>query len=402
MAGPGGAPRVAEPLVRGARGRVERGGLVEVTARPGEVAEEGARHGASALLGRTVGGAERAEQRLGHVASAEAVGRDPGRQPSRGPGIGVGPFVVGGRDRAHPAAPRPRPGRHGCSRTRPAPRPARRPARPRPRPGHGQGAPPGRRGRSPAAARCRSRRWCRASPPTPGRVGRTTCAWRSRVACTSARLVELLGGVLAQTHQHREPGVAVEVLPGPADQALVQQRLDHVEDVGLGAHRGGARRGPTPRGRPTAAGRRRCRARRAGRGSRRWPPAGRGAARARPAVRWSARVIRRPSRNASSLGVNTRSRAAASSIASGSPSRPMQISASARAVFGVSWTAGGARSRSSATAGLPRRRARSSASSAEGMGRGGTAYSRSAASRSRSRLVASTCSRVVERSSSAS
>ena len=45
-------------------------------------------------------------------------------------------------------------------------------------------------------------------------------------------------------------------------------------------------------------------------------------------------LIRRPSRNASSLGVNTRSRAAASSIASGSPSRPMQISASARAVFG--------------------------------------------------------------------
>ena len=101
-------------------------------------------------------------------------------------------------------------------------------------------------------------------------------------------------------------------------------------------------------------------------------------------------AIRRSSRKASSLGVNMRSRAAASSSASGRPSRPTQMSTSARAEPGVRATAAGERSISRATAGLRPSRSRSPMSASDGIGRGGTATSRSAERCRRSRLVAST------------
>ena len=246
MAGPRGAPGVAEPYVRGARGRVERGGLGEVTALPGEVSEEGARHCAPALLGRTIGGAERAEQLLGEVAPAEAVGRDPGRQPSGGPGIGIGPFVGDGCDEldqrhlglgedatgvAEPGERRGEPDDPlalvGCPGMHQGDLQVGVEGR-KLRPGVGLGG--GADRRLPLLSASREPRGVAVSG-----------------GLALGLLLELLGGVLAEAHQHREPGAAVGVLPGPAHQALVQQRLDHVEEVGLGADRRGTLEVPLPR-----------------------------------------------------------------------------------------------------------------------------------------------------------
>src|SRR6266568_8956520 len=94
-----------------------------------------------------------------------------------------------------------------------------------------------------------------------------------------------------------------------------------------------------------------------------------------------------PSRNTSSPGVRTFSRAAASSIASGSPSSRTHALASNGALAEVRVKRGlvrRARSTSSATDGLAARQERSVTSAGAGMASGGTGNSCSAESRSRS------------------
>ena len=116
-------------------------------------------------------------------------------------------------------------------------------------------------------------------------------------------------------------------------------------------------------------------------------------------------TVRCSSRKESSAGVNTRSRAAANSSASGRPSSRTQISVSGRAERSVKEMPCGARASSNAIASLRRSATRSPSSDASGIGNGGTANSRSGARCNRSRLVASTHNRkqaaVICRASSA-
>ena len=156
-----------------------------------------------------------------------------------------------------------------------------------------------------------------------------------------ARL-ELLARVLADGLQHSQARLAIRLLLLP-DQALVDQRRDDVQPIvhtepahGLGrVHAAAADEDRQP------AQQRPARRRRAGRSSTRWPAAasaGAAASRApdppatasadsRPGSAWSAPGRRRKS----ARGGNSLMRAAASSIASGSPSSRAQISATAAA-----------------------------------------------------------------------
>ena len=147
-----------------------------------------------------------------------------------------------------------------------------------------------------------------------------------------ATLLRLLDGELANRLEHREPSLALHPL-GLADEALLGQRRQPVEGVAA-LHR-------CTRSRPRRARRRRRRPRGERRARGRSPPACRGSRRSRRAGSAADRAGRgrppaaapagRSSRLSIAWGVRIRIRAAASSIASGRPSRRTQISATAGA-----------------------------------------------------------------------
>ena len=143
-----------------------------------------------------------------------------------------------------------------------------------------------------------------------------------------------------------------------ADQAVAGQRLGQLEgpvlDPGPATCSGGVDR-PAVDEHRRGLQQRSARPRRAGRRSTpRWP-AGCAAARAGPPARCPARPARSPAWPSSASGSSSRMRAAASSIASGRPSRRRQISATAAALPSVrakSYRTARARSTKSATAGV--------------------------------------------------
>ena len=154
---------------------------------------------------------------------------------------------------------------------------------------------------------------------------------------------QLLEGELADGLQHEEAWFAVRSLVAP-DQALVDQTVEPVEGVDSELGDGAADRLrllelPAPANTPRRASRR-WRPDRAGRGSTRSSRAGSAGA---PGLAGAAgqESSRSVSRARIGCGARTRIRAAASSIARGSPSRRAQISATAAAFWPVSAKSGG-------------------------------------------------------------
>ena len=187
---------------------------------------------------------------------------------------------------------------------------------------------------------------------------RKRCWIRGRLAGRG----QLLRRVLADRVEHPEPGLA-EHLGLAHHQGLVDQRGERVEDGGrghqfVGAHLLGHLQRPARR-RPTAAAAAPAPARSAGRGSSRWRPAASAAA-ARAA---RSPVVSSPNRSATRIRIcstdSARTRAAASSIASGMPSSDRQIAATAAALAGRQREAGRGRRRPGRrTAGPPPPRTR--------------------------------------------
>ena len=239
VAGPGHAPGVAHVRtwsVRPCTARRPR----QVTALPG-------RRGRGRPAPRWPGVRRAPRRRNGRAGpprpSPEAVRRDAGRRRAAAR-ASVAAVVVGGGDEPSSGT-SPRPGGHGGSRTRPSAAASQTTPRPRPRPGHAPGRPPGRRWK---AASC-GQVSVSAVVPTVASQSRARSGEPRGVAVPGGRprrVLELFGGVLAEAHQHREPGVAVRSCR-PGGPGLVQQRLDHVQEVGLGADRRRHSEVPLPR-----------------------------------------------------------------------------------------------------------------------------------------------------------